>query len=203
MLLLAPLNLRADRRPLWIRVGTLMVLLSTLFYVKRLAVDWICEPKKAFGKLNGDSWLWLPGADPNQPQNLNVTHSIVNYLLAHPDGVVMEPPVEDRMAFVETGVIPLMTGHPTVFGWVSHEQLWRGYQRDVEQRWNRSREFFKGDLKNPLDFLESLNVRYILWPMMEPVEPALFDKIGQQITSHYYFICFDEGDPHHGIWAHR
>ena len=203
VLLLAPIILSEGRPFTLARAFTILILLSVLVYVEALASDWIHRPKTSFGKLDGEAWLWRPGSDPEQPQNLNITHSVVNYLLSHPDGVVMEAPVGERMAFVETGAIPLISRHPTVFGWASHEQLWRGYQKDIEQRWNRSREFFRGDLKNPLDFLEGLKVRYILWPIGEPVEPALFEKISSQINSNYYFLCFDEGDPHHGIWAHR
>ena len=204
LLLLAPLNLSDEqRRSRGVRIGTVLLLLSTLFYLNILGKKWLEQSKTALGKLDGDAWLWLPGSDPAQPQNLNITHSVVNYLLAHPGGVVLECPIEDRQAFVETGAIPLMAGHPTVFGWSSHEQLWRGYQKDIEVRRNRTVEFFKGTLANPLDFLESMQVRYILWPIGDPVDPALFEKISAQIGTRYLFLRFDEGDPKHGIWVHR
>lgn len=203
VLLLAPLNLSQDRRSPMVRIGTNAVLISTLFYLGTLSREWMNRQKTAVGQLDGAAWLWQVGLDPNQPQNINVTSSIANYLQAHPEGVVLECPKGEQMAFVETGALPLFTGHPAVFGWAAHEQLWRGNQKDIGQRWNGAREFFRGDSHNPLDFLDSLDVRYILWPGAENVEQALFDKISGQIGTRYYFIRFDDVDPKHGIWARR
>ncbi len=200
-LLLAPINLSVMRRQIVVRVGTAAVLFSMLFYVFLLGKTWWQGDKYAKGQLDGAAYMRRENRDPNAPQNINIRHSILNYLEAQPWGVILEAPKSDAQAFIENGALPLFTNKPTVFGWASHEQLWRGYQRDIEQRWNRSREFFRGDLADPLEYLAAHEVRYIVWPGTDVVDRALFDKISAQIKDSYHFVRFDEANPTLGIWV--
>ena len=206
-LLLAPVALSTAVAGKMVRIGTASVLLVTLIYVTELGSTWWNTWKydqgKSFGQLDGSAYLRLRGLDSRNPQNITVWHSMMNYLKAHPQGVVLERSKPEERAFTEMGVLPLFTGHPSVCGWASHEQLWRGYQRDIEQRWNRMNEFFRGELADPLDFLESYDVQFIVWPGSEDVEPELFEKISGQISSHYVFVRMDETNPRLGLWSRR
>ncbi|MDZ4788195.1 MAG: DUF2298 domain-containing protein [Blastochloris sp.] len=195
-LMLAPICLSLARRISVSMILTLAALLGTLYFAVGLGRAWILGDKGDRGHLNGAAYL-------TQTEPANVHNSIMSYLKVHPQGVTLEKPVKDRQAFVETGAISVFTGHPSVFGWVSHEKLWRGYQKDIEQRWNRSTEFFLGELTSPIDFLNSYEVQYILWPMAEPVDKALFDKIADQIKTHFIFVRFDEANPLIGIWVRK
>jgi uncharacterized membrane protein len=206
-LLLAPVGLSRLNSAKGARIGTSVVLLLMLIYTGELARNWCntwqYDQRQSFGQLDGSAYLRRRGLDQSNPQNINVWHSIMNYLKAHPEGVLLERSKPEEKAFMEMGVLPLFTNHPSVCGWASHEQLWRGYQRDIEQRWNRMNEFFQGNLLQPLEFLQSYDVKYIIWPGTEDVEPALFDKISSQISPRYHFLRFDEGNPRLGIWVRR
>jgi len=202
-LLLAPLNLADATKSKVARLGTIVILLGSLVFAVMLGREFLRRPRTAVGQLDGAAWLRQAGQDPRSPQNLTINGSILNYLGARPGGVTLETVVPNRMSFVETGAISLFTGHPTVVGWAAHEQLWRGYQRDIEQRWNRANEFFRGQLPSALDFLAEQDVRFILWPGSQDVDPTLFQKIQGQIGSRYFFVRFDEGQPLKGIWERK
>lgn len=206
-LLLSPLALSKEISTRFIRMGLASVLLITLIYVFNLGQFWIntwkFDERKSFGQLDGSAYLRLRDAKPHNPETITAWHSMKNYLKAHPRGVILERMKFEEKAFTEMGVLSLFTGHPTVCGWASHQQLWRGYQRDIEQRWNRMNEFFQGNLAQPLEFLESYDVQYIIWPGVEDVEQALFDKISGQISTRYQFVRLDESNPRIGFWTRR
>jgi uncharacterized membrane protein len=206
-LLLSPIGLSHLNKGKMARAGTATVLLLTLVYVSELGRSWWntweFDQKKSFGQLDGSAYLRLRSLDPINSQNITVWHSMMNYLKVHPKGVILERTKPEERAFTEMGVLPLFTNHPSVCGWASHEQLWRGYQRDIEQRWNRMNEFFQGNLPQPLEFLQSYDVQYIVWPGAEDVDPALFEKVSFQISSRYQFVRFDELNPRLGIWSRR
>jgi uncharacterized membrane protein len=206
-LLLAPIGLSRLNPGKSARIGTAVVLLISLLYVIGLGRSWLdtwkYDQRKSFGQLDGSAFLRLKGLDAHNPQNITVWHSMMNYLKTRPQGVILERTKWDERAFTEMGLLPLLTNHPSVCGWASHEQLWRGYQRDIEQRWNRMNEFFLGNLPQPLEFLQSYDVQYIIWPGAEDVDPALFEKISGQIGSHYEFVRLDEANPRLGLWSRR
>lgn len=218
MLALTTLNLRSKESPYIVRIGTLAVIFGTLAFPIILVKTWwkdFDNRRKShilsFGQLDGAGWLRKKDLEaPAEPAKnggpgVTITHGIMNYLQANPRGVVLECPnlENDAMAFMDTGALPLFTGNPTVYGWPGHQQLWRGYQPDVERRWIQGREFFQGKLENPLDYLERHNVQYILWPGSLRVDAELFDQIKGQIESRYLFIPMDGGDPRRGIWQRR
>jgi uncharacterized membrane protein len=206
-LMLAPIALAKEFTQKWARVGAMLVLLVTLIYVRELAQGWWntwnYDQGKSFGHLDGAAHLRLRNMEPSNPENITAWHSMANYLLAQPRGVVLEKNNWEEKAFTEMGFLSLYTNKASVCGWASHQQLWRGYQRDIEQRWNRMSEFFRGELNQPLDFLLSHEVDYIIWPGVEAVDPDLFLKISDQIQSQYVFVRFDETRPEIGIWTRK
>jgi len=220
LMLLAPLNLGAAKRPAIIRIGTAGVLLAILAYVVPLGLKWKDELRYSrsyggVGLLDGAEWMRQMGIPPEvadrqgkkerrEPLNATVNASIMAYLSRQPTGVILEPcDPEEKQAFCNTGAITLFTGHKAVFGWASHEQLWRGYQTDIVFRWDRVREIFRGEHPNPLEFLDAHQVDYILWPGTMGAEQGLFDKIQAQIAPRYQFLSFDTGARTRGIFIKR
>lgn len=142
--------------------------------------------------------------DGELERNLTPTATMLNYQLAKPGGAILEQPVPGRAAFVETGAIPIFTGHPAMLGRLPHEQHWRGYQTDIAQRANRITKFFNGTLASPLDFLGAHDVRFILWPgVQQTVDAAVFQRMQAQIGSRYRFVRFDAAQPTKGLWERR
>lgn len=224
LLSVAAINLDSSRR--WVRVTTALVLAVVLSFTVRLGLTWFdgvqtqipavgralarggedipapaYEPT-SFGNLNGDGWL---RGNPFYGKDMNrAMGSLLDFLKTQPRGVMIEKP--DERAFAQVGEFSVFSGQPTLLGWVSHEELWRNNQTDLEARYARINDFFAGTMPDPLRFLAAHKVRFILWlPRNNTASPPdafakMQEKVGKDFDWNEFYRV---GNEVIGVWVHR
>lgn len=173
----------------WLRWVTIAVLsIITLTAGVELWRYWLYSGKHYAGFMEGHRWH---------------THNATNrqmfeYLEAAADGVVLERVLDN--AYSNTSIYGIFTGKPVLLGWPSHLRTWHG---DVPRIWilkDEIDQFYKGEMKNPVVWLESQNVRYIVFSPKD--DNTAFDKIDQQINRAYAWHEFEHSRKRHtGIWV--
>lgn len=132
------------------RVGTMVMLLPTLAFAYDLGVTYRRTAKDSVGKLDGYGWI----KDP-------VLRDLIGELRSRPDGVALESGV--TMANTDSPSITLFSGKFSFIGWPWHETTWRGPFEEIGERMHENDAFFAGKCPDPLDWLLSNNIRYVLW----------------------------------------
>ncbi len=213
LLSIAAINLNSARR--WVRITTAVTLLVVLSFTVRLSFTWtdgfkayrdartaaVWQPT-SFGQLSGDAWLrgnTLYGKDMNRAMG-----SLLDYLKAQPRGIMIEKP--DERAFAQVGEFSIFSGQPTLLGWVSHEELWRNNQTDLESRYARINDFYAGTLPDPLRYLDAHKVRFVLWLPRnnKPQSPDAFEKMQTRLAKNYDWNEFYRvGNDIVGVWVRR
>ena len=193
-LTLAASNLAARVR--WVRWGTaavLAILLTNTVSRGRYSVSTLAAlPKRNVGQLDGAGWL------RNDPP----VRSALEFLKYSPEGVLLESP--DNMAFCQVGAFALFSGKTTVLGWASHEQLWHGYQTDTYDRYLKIKQFYAGEMPDPLAFLEAHQVRYILWLPRDNNAKDALARLTLQLGPRYYWNeLYRANDYAVGVWSRR
>jgi uncharacterized membrane protein len=142
------------------------------------------------GRLHGDGWL---RSDRSQA-------AMLDYLRERPRGLVLES--MQGGAYTATSAYGLLSNKPLVLGWASHETLWRGASAPVWDRYNDINDFYAGARETSPAWLDSLNVRYILWtPQDHARYPAVREVIDRQLAGRYRFRVFERsGDRQIGLW---
>ncbi len=181
------------------RWGTTVVLAVLMLYtinlwryfygtIKSLAPMKLWHP----GELNGSAWI---RSDPP-------LRTALEFLRVAPKGVVLESP--DNLAFCQVGAYSLFSQQPTVLGWTSHEQLWRGYLTETYERHLRIKDFYAGKLADPGGFLKAFNVRYVLWLPRDNNNKEALAKLSAELTGEYYWNEFYRADGYAvGIWSKK
>jgi hypothetical protein len=211
MLGIAAMNLDSPRRA--VRITTAVVLALVLTYTIRLGLTYkdgmaaMSLAKKngqptAFGQLDGAGWL---GGNAFYSKEINKgVGSMLTFLKTQPRGVLVEKP--DERAFAQVGAFSLFTGLPSLIGWTSHENLWRNDQTDIERRYNTINDLYAGTLPDPLRYLGSHGVRYILWLPRnnKPDAPEALGKLQAQLAPQYDWNEFARlGNDAVGVWVRR
>ena len=144
------------------------------------------------GQLNGSAWL---RQDPP-------LRTALEFLKYHPKGVLLESP--DNMAFCQVGAFSLFSQQPTVLGWASHEQLWRNYQTDTYPLYLDIKRFYAGELPDPLEFLKTHDVHYVLWLPRDNAAQGALAKLLVQLSPEYHWNEFYRANDYAvGIWSRR
>ena len=174
-----------------IRWTATVTLLLVSFYAYDIGRSFIITGKSDLGHLSGHHWMTQ---DPT-------TKAVINYLKDAPRGIVLEN--EYGYAYTNTSLYALFTGKPVLLGWPIHLLTWRGDVPDVWALNTQIIEFYKGDLRDSLDWLLLNNVQYIVWSSTEnDKDPKGFEKIRQQISSRYVWKEFYlAGDYRVGLWV--
>jgi uncharacterized membrane protein len=142
------------------------------------------------GKLQGDAWL---RESPAQA-------ALLDYLRERPQGVVLEG--MQGGAYNATSAYGLLAGKPLVLGWASHEALWRGASARAWDRFNEIEAFYAGLSPAPPIWLETFDVRYILWTWRdEQRHPGARAVIDRKLSGRYRFRAFERsGEQAMGLW---
>ncbi len=198
LLTLAASNLNSANK--FVRQSTVVVLCLVLTFVFSLGHYYFGTIRNLIllktwnvGQLDGSAWL---RQDPP-------LRTALEYLKYHPKGIVLESP--DNMAFCQVGAYSLFSQQPTLLGWASHEQLWRNYQTDTYDRYLNIKKFYAGEMENPLEFLKSHDVRYILWLPRDNAAPGVLVKLSAQLAADYHWNEFYRANENYavGIWSRR
>jgi hypothetical protein len=169
----------------------LMTMLALLSYGIDLGRFWWTLDKPQKGQLAGDGWL---KQDPT-------AKDMLAYLSNAPQGYVLES--IEQGAYSSSTALALFANKPLVLGWPDHEGQWRGGAAFIGNRATEIRSFYKGELPNPLDFLNKYDVQTVVWTLADDqrvpnMRAVLQNKIGQR----YYWRAFTQNSDA-GIWERR
>ncbi|MEQ1635129.1 MAG: DUF2298 domain-containing protein [Methylococcales bacterium] len=176
-------------------VKAIMVLsLSALLvYTVNIGHYWRYTNKPQFGQIAGNGWL-------KQDKTLR---ELLLYLKNAPEGIVMES--IEQGAYSSSSALALFAGKPLLLGWPDHLAQWRGSPAYISNRAAEIRAFYKGELAEPLSFLEKFPVQTIIWTVADQQRsPAVREKLQAQIGRDYHWRAFDQnGAQAVGIWERR
>ena len=174
-----------------VRWTTMTTLLLVSVYVYDIGRYFMVTGKDDMGHLSGHYWM------TQDPTN----KALIGYLQNAPDGIVLEN--EYGNAYTNTSLYGLFTGKPVLLGWPIHLLTWRGDVPDVWALNTQILEFYKGNLTDSLEWLLLNKVQYVVWSATEnDKDPKAFEKIQQQISSHYAWKEFYVADEYRvGLWV--
>lgn len=197
MLTLAASNLNAaEKIRRYATVGVLCLLLTYTISLGRYYFLTIANLVKLgswqVGQLNGSGWI---RSDPP-------LRTALEFLRVRPKGILLESP--DNMAFCQVGAYSLFSQQPTLLGWASHEQLWRGYLTDTYDRYLKIKEFYEGRMADPAAWLKAFEVRYVLWLPRDNANKEALAKLTSQLAADYHWHEFYRANDYAvGIWERR
>jgi uncharacterized membrane protein len=186
---LAPLVLQYARR-FWLKAIVCFAIGYPCFFAWDLAYYWWTCPKINNGIITGDAYVI---DDP-------AANSLYAQLKVLPLGLTIERP--EGVAFTNTSGISLMAEKPAWLGWLGHEQLWRGYAPEIQERFDKITEFYAG---NPTDveWLWANHIKYILW-YKSLDEEKVRQKLNALLAGHYTWVeTLRAGDRSTGYWLLR
>jgi uncharacterized membrane protein len=171
----------------WIRWATVSVFLVINIIAVDLAKYWYYTGKHYQGKLAGHYWY-----------TENATNRMMfEYLKEAPKGIVLESILKN--AFSNTSIYSIFNHKPVLLGWPSHLNTWHG---DIPRIWILKDEidkFYRGDMDDPLNWLASNNVQYIVFGPND--KDKYFNKINNEIKSSYIWHEYNHSRQRHiGLW---
>jgi len=149
LLMVGAINLRSPSRVCRWGTGAVLVLISA--YGLELFGNLVNVPKTHPGQLDGAAWI---RDDPAQ-------RAILEFLKTQPQSIVLER-LADR-AYIPAPALIMFAGQTALLGWANHEDTWRGYRADIDQRLDAINRFYSGSMPDAARWLEQNQVRYVLW----------------------------------------
>jgi len=157
------------------RLGTLAMLVPTLYFAADLWVQYDRTVKDSIGRLDGSGWI----RDP-------VVKDLIAEFVSRPDGIALESGLQ--MANTESPSVSLYSGKTSFIGWPWHETTWRGAFIEIRERLSQENAFYAGGIRDPLGWLLHNNIRYVLWlPRDNEGENRRFRPLYDSIKSEYYW----------------
>jgi len=192
VLTLGPLSLTARR---WVsRWSAVLALALTAWFAVPLCEYLILTPKPHIGRIDGAAWIM---ADPAEKP-------ILEFLKNQRQGIVLQRLEADSFTF-SPGLV-IFSGQQAFLGWPAHEKLWRGNRRDIDQRSEQVKQFYRGDLPESAAWLLENKIDHVLWLKGEgsQLPPGTYDKIEGQIRDFYFWReYYRAGDFRVGVWSRR
>lgn len=172
-----------------LRWGTMAVLLViTATAGHELQRYWRYSGKYYMGYMEGHRWY----------TNKATNRQMFEYLEAAPDGVILEPVLDN--AYSDTSIYAIFNRKPVLLGWPSHLRTWHG---SVPRIWILKDEidaFYKGEKSDALNWLKSHDIDYVVFS--PKTDDKAFDAMNDQIKSEYVWQEFDHSRTRHtGIWV--
>ncbi|WP_028454214.1 DUF2298 domain-containing protein [Chitinilyticum litopenaei] len=180
-------------RALPVRVLAMLVMFASLSYALPIASYWLHSDKPNKGQMAGHGWL----------KQDEISRNMLTHLKNSPDGVVLE--AVEHGAYSATSALSLNAGKGVLLGWSDHVAQWRGQPSFVTQLTGEVRAFYRGQLADPLGWLDKHQVRYIVWTFGDDVRTAgVRQQINIQIGRDYHWRPFyQNGGQEAGIWERR
>jgi exosortase len=149
LLLIGALNLRARSR--LCRWGTAVMLTLTCTFAGELGIHFWSTPKRHFGQLDGAAVIRDDAGE-----------KVILDLLQHsPPAIVLQR--VPTGAYTMQPALAIFAGQTAFLGWQNHENVWRGNRADIDGRKREVDAFYRGDLPDSLQWLQSNQIEYVVW----------------------------------------
>jgi len=187
LLVIGAFNLRSDSK--FCRAATAAVLILICGYGFELGTYYFTTDKRHTGQLDGAAWLRDDAAE----------RAILDFLSSQAPAIVLQR-ISAR-SYVPEPALAIFAGDTAFLGWPNHEDIWRGYRRDIDLRAAEIENFYRGDLEDSPHWLERNQIQYVVWsPGDNPA--GSFEKIDRQLRGAYFWREFSApGDPQAGLWC--
>lgn len=133
------------------RYGSLAAILLPGAQVYDFTRQFLFSPKDQVGMIDGTSWF---DSDPTMK-------GIVGKLKTLPDGICIDS--SDAYENTEATLTQVFSGKPCFVGWPTQENIWRDFALEIDSRVAQEASFYDGTMGNPLQWLLSNDIRYVLW----------------------------------------
>jgi uncharacterized membrane protein len=188
LLTVGAVNLRSPSRVC--RWGTAAALALISVYGLDLFANLVNAPKYHLGQLDGAAWI---REDPAQ-------RAILEFLKTQPQSIVLQR-MADR-AYIPAPALIMFAGQTALLGWANHEDTWRGYRADIDQRLDAINRFYSGSMPDAARWLEQNHVRYIVWLKDDNNAPeGTFEKIDAQLHDKYFWTDYTTSGFRAGLWS--
>lgn len=165
-----------------------IILLFTMFYSATASRMWM-------GSFKDVKYKGLD-ASATIRDNLGDESKIVDYINDNLPGqeVIL---VADGLSYTDNCTIPALTGHPTVFGWLTHEQLWHNSMEYPNERLADIRNIYLvDDLDSVKECIDKYDIRYIYigskeyekYPDMNVANVLSLGDVVYFDSSNYYYL---------------
>jgi len=105
-----------------------------------------------------------------------------------------------ELDFTNTSAMTLLSGQRAYLGWMGHEQLWRGYQPEIQYRYDRLQQFYKGDMSDAGTWMTAQGINYILWFKQLDLDP-LWEKVDSTLHPEYtWHELYNDRGHRVGLW---
>jgi uncharacterized membrane protein len=167
-----------------------VVLLLVCTFAGELGTHFLWTTKPHLGQLDGAAGIREDAGE----------RVMLDLLRHEPPAIVLQRLPKD--AYVIQPVLTILAGQTAFLGWANHENVWRGYRADIEARRREVEAFYRGDLPDSAGWLESNQIRYVLWLREDnQLPPHTFDKLNDSIRDRYKWRGYYEaGDYRVGLW---
>lgn len=187
LLVIGALNLRSPSRIC--RAGTAAVLILTCGYARELGASWYGPQKGHFGQLDGAAWL---REDPPEA-------AMLEFLASRPPAVVLEQ-IPER-SYVAPPSLTIFSGDTAFLGWPNHEDIWRGYRPDIDQRAQEVDKFYRGEIPDAGGWLVQNGIGYVVWHR-DDNRLSTYTRLDNQLRGAYFWREFSSSaDFHAGVWC--
>lgn len=173
-----------------VMIASLMLLLSYSLDIGRY---WLTLDKPQKGQLAGDGWLKQDSANKD----------MLAYLSQMPQGLAMES--LEQGAYSNATALSLFANKPLLLGWPDHEGQWRPGAAFIGNRAGEIRRFYKGELSDPLEFLNRYAVQYVIWNLTDDQHnPNIWAELDSRIGAGYAWRSFgNTPGPNIGFWERK
>ncbi|HUA86883.1 MAG TPA: DUF2298 domain-containing protein [Bryobacteraceae bacterium] len=188
LLVIGALNLRSPSRVC--RFATIAVLVLICGYARELGAAWFGPPKPHASQLDGAAWL---RDDPEQ-------RAMLEFLSSRPPAIVLQR-ISDR-GYVPQPALAIFAGDLAFLGWPNHEDIWRGYLPEIDQRFDAVKKFYNGEVPDAARWLSGNRIAYVVWSH-DDNQLNSFARVNDEIHGTYRWREFSSTpDLHAGIWCH-
>jgi hypothetical protein len=161
------------------RYGSLLVILLPGLQAYDFARQFMWMPKDQVGKIDGTDWITRD----------DTIRAMVRTLKSLPPGIAIES--SDAYENTDATVISIFSGKTCYVGWPTQERIWRDFAQEIGDRVREEDAFYAGKMDDPLHWLLSRNIRYVLWLQRDnDHDNERFLPLDRKIRSRYLWRLF-------------
>lgn len=161
------------------RYGSLVAILLPTAQAYDFGRQFMFSSKDQMGMIDGTGWL----------SSDDTVGGIITTLKGLPPGIAIES--SDLYENSDSTLISVFAGKTCYVGWPTQERIWRNFPREIGDRVAEEDRFYAGTMDDPLKWLLTKNIRYVLWLQRDNDHlNERFLPLDRKIKSHYLWRLF-------------